>query len=49
MFPMGQEAQNFGRACEAIHALLPQGMLIPEDQDFIEFSARDLLSKLEQP
>jgi hypothetical protein len=44
---IGQEATNFVRACEAIHGVLAVGMLAPEDRDLIEFSAIDLLSKLQ--
>jgi hypothetical protein len=45
MLPIGKEATDFVRACEAIHHLLERGdTLTPEDQDLIEFSATELLS-----
>jgi hypothetical protein len=43
---IGKEAANFVRACEAIHGLLAEGPLTPDDRDLIEFSGNDLLSKL---
>ena len=43
---IGTEATNFVRACEAIHALLARGALMPTDRDLIEFSAIELLSKV---
>ncbi|MEO6306380.1 MAG: hypothetical protein ABIO96_05550 [Nitrospiraceae bacterium] len=43
---MGKEGTNFVRACEAIHGLLAQGPLAPDDRDLIEFSGIELLSKL---
>jgi hypothetical protein len=46
MLPIGKEATNFVRACEAIHSLLAQGTLVAEDRDLIEFSANELLDKL---
>ena len=47
MPPIGKEATDFVRTCEAIHALLTRGdMLTPEDRDLIEFSADELLDKL---
>ena len=42
--PIGSEATNFVRACEAIQAFLATGgKMFPDDRDLIEFSARDLL------
>ena len=46
MLPIGKEATNFVRACEAIHGLLAHGLLASEDRDLIEFSANELLDKL---
>ena len=47
MLPIGKEATDFIRACEAIHHLLERGdTLMPEDRDLIEFSANELLDKL---
>jgi hypothetical protein len=46
MPPIGKEATNFVRACDAVHALLARGPLVPEDRDLIEFSANELLDKL---
>lgn len=43
---IGKEGTNFVRACEAIHGLLAQGPLAPDDRDLIEFSGIELLSKL---
>ena len=43
---IGTEATNFVRACEAIHALLARGPLMPTERDLIEFSANELLSKM---
>lgn len=44
--PIGKEATNFVRACEAIHGLLAQGTLAPEDRALIEFSGTELLGKM---
>jgi len=45
--PIGKEATNFVRACEAIQALLERKhTLTPEDRDLIEFNANELLDKL---
>ena len=42
-----QEVRNFILACEVIQARLAQGdVLMDEERQVIEFSARDLLSKL---
>jgi hypothetical protein len=47
MLPIGKEATDFVRAYKALHALLARGdMLTPADQDLIEFSATELLSKV---
>lgn len=47
MLPIGKEATDFVRICEAIHHLLDRGdTLTPEDRDLIEFSANELLDKL---
>ncbi len=47
MEPIGKEATDFVRACEAIHGLLEMGPpLPPNDQDLIEFSCNELLEKL---
>ena len=45
--PMGEEAAAFIRACEAIHFLVEQGMLQPDDRVLIEVSITDLRAKLE--
>jgi hypothetical protein len=42
----GKEATNFVRACEAIHTLLAQGPLAPDDRDIIEFDGTEILNKL---
>lgn len=44
---MGEEAAAFIRACEAIHSLVEQGSLQPDDRDLIEVSMTDLRAKLE--
>lgn len=44
---MGEEAAAFIRACEAIHSLVEQGTLQPDDRDLIEVSITDLRAKLE--
>ena len=44
--PIGKEAANFVRACEAIHVRLAEGLLACDDRDLIEFSCIDLLSKV---
>lgn len=44
---MGPEAAAFLRVCEAIHLLLEQGMLQPDDRVLIEVSMTDLRAKLE--
>ena len=46
MVPIGKEATDFVRACEAIHALLAIGRLTSAEQDLIEFSCSELLVKL---
>ena len=47
MPPIGNEATDFVRACEAIHRLLARGdTLTPEEQDIIEASGTELLRKL---
>ena len=46
MSPIGKEATSFVRACEAIHGLLAQGTLTPDDRDLIVFSGSELLSTL---
>jgi hypothetical protein len=47
VLPIGKEAMDFVRACEAIHALLARGdTLTPEEQGLIEFRGIELLSKL---
>ena len=46
MVPIGKEATDFVRACEAIQGLLAIGPLAPTDHDLIEFSCNDLLSKM---
>lgn len=47
MGPIGKEATDFVRACEAIHGLLDMGSpLAPNDQDLIEFSCSELMGKL---
>jgi hypothetical protein len=47
MLPIGKEATDFVRACDAIHALLDRRhTLTPEDRDLIEFNANELLDKL---
>jgi hypothetical protein len=44
---IGQEASDFVRACEAIHALLARGdTFTPEERGLIEFRGIELLSKL---
>jgi hypothetical protein len=44
---MGEEAAAFIRACEAIHALVEQRKLQPDDRDLIDVSMTDLRAKLE--
>ena len=44
---MGEEAAAFIRACEAIHFLVEQGTLQPDDRVLIEVSMTDLRAKLE--
>ena len=44
-----KETNAFVHACEAIHALLAQGMLTPDDRSIIEISGIELLSKLTTP
>ena len=46
MVPIGQEATDSVHACEAIQALLAQGLLTSEDRDLIEFSGSELLVNL---
>jgi hypothetical protein len=47
MLPIGKEATDFVRACEAIHALLERRhALTPEDRTLIEASSIALLDKL---
>ena len=47
MPPIGKEATDFVRACEALHALLDRGdTLTPEERDLIEVSSNELLDKL---
>ena len=46
MLPIGKEATDFIRACEAIQALLVQGLLTSEDRDLIEFCGSELLVNL---
>ena len=46
MVPIGKEATDFVRACEAIHALLAIRRLTSDEQDLIEFSCSELLVKL---
>ena len=46
MVPIGKEATDFVRACEAIHALLAIGRITSAEQDLIEFSCSELLVKL---
>jgi len=47
MFPIRQEASNFVRACEGIHALLARGdTLDPEEKDLIEYSGLELLTRI---
>jgi len=47
MLPIGKEATDFVRACEFIHGRLTHGdPLTPEEQDIIEASGTELLSKL---
>ena len=47
MLPVSKEVLNFVRACEAIHGRLAHGdPLTPEEQDIIEASGTELLSKL---
>ena len=46
MVTVGKEAVNFVGACEAIHSLLGEGLLTPEDRDLIEYSSTELLSML---
>lgn len=46
MEPIGTEATDFVRACEAIHALLAIGRLTSAERDLIEFSCSQLLVKL---
>jgi hypothetical protein len=48
MFPIGKEATDFVRACEAIHNLLAYGRLTPDDRALIEFSGTMLFSKVRQ-
>ena len=49
MVPIGKEATDFVRACEAIHGLLEMGPSIAlNDQDLIEFSCNELLRRLKQ-
>ena len=42
----GKEATDFVRACEAIHSVLGEKSLTPDDRDLIEFSGAELLSAL---
>ena len=46
MLPIGNEVMNFVHACEAVHALLAQGVLAPEDRTLIENRSIERLSKL---
>jgi hypothetical protein len=46
MLSIGKEATKFVRACEAIHGLLAQGALAPDDRDLIEFSGIELVTTL---
>ena len=47
MSPVSKEVLNFIRACEAIHGRLAHGdPFTPEEQDLIEDSGTELLSKL---
>ncbi len=46
MVPIGKEATDFVRACEAIHPLLATGPLASIERDLIEFSGSELLAKL---
>jgi hypothetical protein len=45
--PIGKEVSNFVRAYESLHALLArEDTLTSADQDLIEFSATELLSRV---
>ena len=46
MIPIGKEATDYVRACEAIHGRLAAGPLPSDDHDLIEFSCNQLLDKL---
>ena len=46
MVRIGKEATDFVRACEAIHSLVRERRLSPDDRDLIEFSGAELLGKL---
>ena len=46
MYGIGNEASDFVRACEAIHALMAHSRLTAEDRELIECSGIELLSKL---
>ena len=46
MVTIRKETTDFVHACEAIHALLGEGLLAPDDQDLIEHSSAELLSML---
>lgn len=49
MLPVGKEAWNFVRACEAILAILDHEGLLANDREIIEYSANELLNKLKRP
>jgi hypothetical protein len=47
MIPISKEVLDFIRACEVIHGRLAHGEpFTPEEQDIIEASGTELLSKL---
>jgi len=43
---IGQEAKDFMHACEAIHVLLDQGPLTPDEHRAIELTGMALMSKV---
>jgi len=43
---IGKEATEFVRVCETIHSLLARGELAPQDRELIEYSGKELLSKV---
>jgi len=50
MQELSHEVRQFILACEMIHARLDQGeRLTDEERDVIDFSAKDLLTKLNRP